>query len=407
MEKSLRLVKTIGEIDYDKELIFDTQTSTFQTFLWCKLSNMCRDNPDGCEENILLLARMFSVSEIVMEQEIHTLCEIGLIYRVVKDGKTFIEVRALKRKKLDKKEKAFPSVIPSKESLQSKDPLSVLTSVNVLATDQEVRRVKVSDKEDRLKKAGYYGRRKERVAETETTTSIMELWNNLGLKTCRRTKTKVHKETNIRIKRLMKGQMFDVYPSLEQYHQRKFSEQEIKTSIINFSRAINEDIYKPREGTPTWNWYRGLRLHEFFLCNSEAKNPTLSLFLKYLFQPIEVAVDDEYPALTKAIREMYIDKCLGGTKAKMSPRHESNFRRAGSRMEEFLHVNKRLVRTELLVGDRAEELALLLFDAIEKDRGDLDKITPGWLCSDNTFSIRLPLYLKSEGMLEEEVPFAV
>ena len=111
-----------------------------------------------------------------------------------------------------------------------------------------------------------------------------------------------------------------------------------------------------------------------------------------------------FPAVTETIREIYVEKVLGGVKPRhWNNREESGFRMAGNRLVKFFRdMDGKVFLTE----EERRFPALLvpyIFSALDKElKGNFSLVTPGWLCSDTTFNRRLPAYLYEQAMITNQ-----
>ncbi len=112
-------------------------------------------------------------------------------------------------------------------------------------------------------------------------------------------------------------------------------------------------------------------------------------------------VEDEQPEITTALKKYwaeYISK-----EVPHSPGDEDCFRLAAKRFKEFMKKN----RNNVALYDNIDVKKLprdskYLYEAIISVTEELHKVTPAWLCSDNMFRKRLPIYLIDQGMMDNE-----
>lgn len=202
--------------------------------------------------------------------------------------------------------------------------------------------------------------------------------------------TKSYRNSVQQIKRLLSGKLFD----------RKYSENEIITSITNFSIAAFDKDIAP--SNPSYKKKLQKMSIGDFIENSFASNGNQSLFLKYLTEELKVskcaAVENLYPEITEQLKRFYETKALGGVKPKYTDDEENQFRMAIKRLVEFFEKNA--TNISYVFDNSVERRAEFLCNALEADlNGDFTKLSPGYFCSNMTFNRRLPAYLYAQGII--------
>jgi hypothetical protein len=112
-------------------------------------------------------------------------------------------------------------------------------------------------------------------------------------------------------------------------------------------------------------------------------------------------VEDEQPEITTALKKYwkeYISK-----EVPHSPGDEDCFRLAAKRFKEFMKKNRNNVALyDNIDINKLPRDSKYLYEAIITVTEELHKVTPAWLCSDNMFRKRLPIYLIDQGMMDNE-----
>jgi hypothetical protein len=111
-------------------------------------------------------------------------------------------------------------------------------------------------------------------------------------------------------------------------------------------------------------------------------------------------IEDPYPDISDRFRKLWFKKMGVG---KINATGENKIRKAAVMFTEFMKENL----DDMILGTREKrriyELVDYVFQAIDEDvKGDWLVVTVGWLCSERTYDIRLPLYLSRMGILERE-----
>ncbi len=233
---------------------------------------------------------------------------------------------------------------------------------------------------------------KARLKPTIEVHSILDFWKNLGLKAPKET-TKTHKENIQSLNLLLKGRLLG----------EPYGKQQILDSIKNFSLASHNYDYAPVKK----DYLTTLYLHQF-LHNPFSNNGNSSLFKQYL-EPPELLkqtaklIPAKNPTLVNNLKKWYIDNILGTSKVEFSSFDENNFTTCGNRIIDFYQANRQNLKLGI-VSNGVFDLAKHLCEALKADaKNDLSVIEPSWFKSDRTFSIRLPKYLNSRGMLKRKI----
>ena len=218
---------------------------------------------------------------------------------------------------------------------------------------------------------------------------IFDYWKECGFK-LRGETTKGYKNGIRKVRGLLKGTLFTDY-------KQPFTMEQIKTNINKFQiMAFNED-YEPVELAKK-KTYQKTTL-DSFIENSHAGNGNGGYFRmchKYEPKLIKRLFPDPSPGLTKALKEIFAKEICAGRKPEKYSVHEENcFRSSVDKIIKFCTSNSRnlAIQTE-------REMMVYLCDCLrETCSGGTMIITPGFLCSEKTFTYRLPQYLEKQGIM--------
>lgn len=242
---------------------------------------------------------------------------------------------------------------------------------------------------ERLCEPTAYERKKIEVKSTIDVDMIVEHWESKGLKKVG-SSTLAAKTTVDSIKKLKKGTLFNSYSKFSDYHNRKFSMQEIMDTIDAFAFAAFDANYEPTDKIKL----QKLPLHQFIF------NPYVpklkSPFLKYYENPPEPTIKDENERLTKCIYQLYRKVVLGGSETINPTKEQTKFILASKRLKEFFDRNRNKIHAGYAVNNLT--MAQWLLESITRET-KLAQICAGFFCSNETFSRRLPQYLHSEGII--------
>lgn len=231
---------------------------------------------------------------------------------------------------------------------------------------------------------------------------IVDYWNNLGLKRCWKKNTKTYQTTVRRLRAVLLGRMFDKeeeYPNLN----RSYTVQEVLRSISRLALCLNDPNYEPIEGTSFHTYLKNMSLADFILNPRARRNR--SQFLEMLMKHPELSVrspeeEDNHPAITKRFIKLYREKILGDLKVEIPTASIFQFRKAANKTYEFFKTNKDQLSLHLLASKPADFANVVMDAILASMSGQEEKITPGYLCSDTTFTRRLPSYLKKHHLVD-------
>lgn len=193
------------------------------------------------------------------------------------------------------------------------------------------------------------------------------------------------------------GNLFDRVEGFESYRGRAFTFEEWKKSVDNFTLSLSPQYYPLRKPK------QRVSLGNFILNPFASTNFTISPFIFFLEtkpRRVEKILPDENPIVTKCLIEFYQEKVLGGTKEALPVASQNKFIEASGRLYEFFRKCRDRIPNHFALTPykRAE----LLWKAIETEVKDSTIITPGFFCSDKTFSERLPSYLFSQRIINND-----
>ena len=228
---------------------------------------------------------------------------------------------------------------------------------------------------------------------TSTVKEVLDFWleQNLHLP---KQNTKSYDNCIRKVKGLLNGRLFS----------QKYSIEEIKTSIMNFSFAALDPDFEPTD--LSYKKILSKKNIDEFIYNSYNSNGNSSLFKNYLKDPPKAikskqVVTTDYPVVANKLRGFYVEGVLGGIKVELSVRDENCFRIAANKIMEFYKNNHSQFSSYMNINPPL--MAQWLWESIKVDcNDDVSKITPGWFVSDTTFNRRYPAYLFRQAILEEK-----
>jgi hypothetical protein len=210
------------------------------------------------------------------------------------------------------------------------------------------------------------------------------------------------------VNELLTGAAFSRIPELKEY-KRQYTIQEIKRSIDRFERALTDPALMPVDKSVM----KRQQLYKFILNRyvrtvKEAHLIARSSFLYYLNnEPTptirSMIVDqDEHPELTKQLIWEYNATVLGGIHPKMTVPNHNKFILAAKKLHAFVNEFRNKFSDQYPLT--LKNMASCLVESIVTDmRGVTEKISPGYLCSEETFTRRFPAYLYQMAIIKEDV----
>jgi len=242
---------------------------------------------------------------------------------------------------------------------------------------------------------------------------IIDFWIGSGL-VKHRAKTKTYDNIAILLNKLKAGTMFNSLSRFEPFYDHKFSRDDIIETVKNFSLAALNPDYEPTNNFKDYMRTTGFADFIYNEFSESNENNIKSMFLQYYRNPPKLAksngrmIPDEHPKLTNQIKDFYTKKVLGVAPNEWGFQTENQFRKAAAGLDGFfqdLIKKNRWVswdRHAVTGGSYENRVAEYLVDSIIHDvDGHTEKLTPGWLASDNTFEQRLPKYLFWQSVITE------
>ena len=245
---------------------------------------------------------------------------------------------------------------------------------------------------------------KKEIKETSCPKSIqayLDLWTKLTGKTNRKNSNTLA-QTIQDLKKLRTGKLYNNIscPETKFLVGKKINIADFETALMRFVDARNNPDYYPQNK----EYIKKINLRQF-LFNEYGKNEkSRSYFAHFLVEsPLKLPSQnlDKFPKLTEQIINTYRFQVLGGLSYTPSLFDQTKFIDSASRLNDFFVTNK--ARLNGLAKAPDQKKAELLFKAVLNDLGQnkIKHISPGYFCSDKTFSDRLPRWMYAEALLAE------
>lgn len=239
---------------------------------------------------------------------------------------------------------------------------------------------------------------------------VIDYWSGKGLM-LHKEGTKTYALAMDRLQSLLKGKLFNSFKD-KSNHNRKFSMEEIKRAINNFSLAAFNEDYEPKNK----KFLQGIKFVDFFYSSFPyPKEEDKSMFLKQLLGKPRLVKDnqlysakDTNPEATKILTTWY-KKTFADRSSNFSLKNRNDLVYSVKEITKFYNdFSSRLLldnwKTTYNQHDPICFLALQLtraFDKILRENENLFiTFTTGWLKSEKTFNERLPEFLMSERMMK-------
>lgn len=216
--------------------------------------------------------------------------------------------------------------------------------------------------------------------------AYLDFWNIRRQGGGHKNGTKVFYDSVKMIRRLIRGVAFNESPLLEEYHDTRVDLTDFKTAVDNYCLAAWNHSFEPI-GEEEKVKLRRVNLPNFILHPRTGK----SMLIRYFNTPPRpialntVPTQDTHPEITNLIIKEY-EKQI---EQSISPSQfvRSKFIQASHRLFEF----KEQMETDVPI----QQLSKWLVESVFKHQdAESFKISVGWLCSDKTFEIRFPEYIK-------------
>jgi len=207
---------------------------------------------------------------------------------------------------------------------------------------------------------------------------IIDFWNDLGMCSHRRNSKRYQRIVDD-LKMLMEGTFFLDKPVSGKYKDKEFSKKEIMQVIRRYAR------FREKIKTDT-----KINLNDF-LHNSFNGMRNKSAFLNY-YQ--ETQSQDENSDLTRCLFVLYGKQFYDWNEFKLSYFEKQKFILAAKKLKEYYVKNIGL----FIIKISLNEFADIFFESL-KEHFPNTTIKPGHFCSDYSFNIVLPAYLKDQHII--------
>lgn len=256
------------------------------------------------------------------------------------------------------------------------------------------------DRRERMKQAARAEAAKQETKLNREAGFVMNYWKRAGFP---EVKEKYEEYTIDLIKMFLTGKFSDKIPSFKgREEDRPYSHNEIIIGIQNRKLKAFDSEYWPTEDVK--KKMRRMTLSSWLLIPGKEKDP--STFIRDFYkEPKKVTasvgmIDDVNPVFTSLVKQIFAKEVINMPVNKWSNTDENKFRLATKRFEEFKYEHRNRLDNLILYPVSQEKVArLFVKSAIYGANGEAYKLSPGWLCSDQQFNIRLPKFLNDKGFL--------
>jgi len=209
---------------------------------------------------------------------------------------------------------------------------------------------------------------------------FLDIWNKYPVRKHLKQNTIAYTKAVDDLRRLIRGNFFDGLPVDNKFKKRKFTLEEFELSISRFSKMITNILYYPKNK----KFFKSMSVSDFLFLHTSIEAKSQFLFsLEHEPKFIEVDIN---PKLTSAIIKVF--QSTIGTNYTSSLQQMDKFMMSSRRLNKYFNDNKRRLDGRFYDDKRK---ANVLIQSVLFDVGD-KAITPGWLCSNETFNRRLPNY---------------
>jgi hypothetical protein len=231
---------------------------------------------------------------------------------------------------------------------------------------------------------------------TDLITQFVEVWNKYGTREHRRN-TAIMMRARKYIKELIEGTFFD-FKEFKNWENTKITLELWEYALKNFYKSRDAG-YQPKNK----KFLEKINLDTFIYCqytNERMMRSPLIHFIEHIPTAIGIIQDDPNVPITNYLQKRYCKEVLGDIDIQLPISELNKFVEGSRRFTEYLIQNTKRLDKNLLHNDQVK--GELFWKSVTKDLNDLSKLTPGWFCSDLTFTRRIPAYLFGTRQLHEQ-----
>ncbi len=208
----------------------------------------------------------------------------------------------------------------------------------------------------------------------------LDIWHKFPVRKHFKQNTVAYEKAVNDLRMLIRGTFFDQLPVDDGFKNRKFSPIEFEKAAYRFSQSITNLLCYPKNK----KFFKNMSVSDFLYYNNSIENK--SQFLYFLENEPELIEVDKNPKLTSAI--MRVLQSATGKDFSTSSQQMDKFLMSSRRLHKYWGENKSRLNGRFYSDEMIAKVLVesVLFDTDGKD------ITPGWLCSNETFDRRLPEY---------------
>ncbi len=214
---------------------------------------------------------------------------------------------------------------------------------------------------------------------------VLTYWNEKGLRVSK-PETKMYARGIRLLKSLEAGKVF---MDTEYYSKSKFPIEDIKLAIDRFHQATIDYTFYPVDK----KFFKHTSLDNFIFRTFPKAE---SLLYRFLQNPPIQRLNDDYPILKNILMNLYRKEILGDGQIPISFKNTQRFVKASTMLKEYFLERRGRIRPGVIINDK--NLADWLYKAVIQDTKEVSIISPGFFCSEETFTRRLPTYLNKIGI---------
>lgn len=233
--------------------------------------------------------------------------------------------------------------------------------------------------------------------------SVFNYWEGKGLRIPREG-TKAHRECVTKVRTLFEGKAFN-HTEFDDYLKYKFTIKEIRKAIDRFALAALDPHHLPVSQYK--KILRKMPIGQFIYSPFSSNGTGRSQFIHYLENEPKVsgtpvvALKDENPEVTNALRRYYVREVLGGADPKWTVMEQNHFIIGAEKLKKFLSKHRDRIKWYQPFTPRL--MAGWVIEALKNQLdGNLSKVTPAWISSDTLYQRRLAAYLHTQALLSDE-----
>ena len=350
--------------------------------------------PRNVQRNLKILEQKGFIERKLSKQENKKTTRYFFLYHpsFLHDGFCTSNPSVLSGKKSNKKSNSYVSFSKEKEEKETlTGDCTDLILRDVKDEKEEIAPEKTKSEEIRGKKETLHRKHKRHpVKITAAVQPYIDVWEDLGLTKHERDTKTMHDAVKA-LKKLIAGKFFHDKKPFKSFEGFKLSLSQWETALERLVKAQSDEYYPANK-----SWLK-VSLINFIYNPFVIGEKVQCLLLHFLQNEPQERMPNHYPDITKALIKIFGETFFGDLNFQPANGDKVKFNKGGNRTGVFFEKNKKRIAPHFNLTPYKK--AQLVIRAIQKDVEDnYFVVSPGFVCSNTTFDIRLPTYLKKQAI---------